>query len=40
MPRVLLSAVFLLLVTPVHTPANHPVKLIVEDAPIIKEAIS
>lgn len=26
--------------TVVHTPANRPVKLIVEDAPIIKEAIS
>ena len=26
--------------TLVHTPANRPVKLIVEDAPIIKEAIS
>ncbi len=26
--------------TIVHTPANRPVKLIAEDAPIIKEAIS
>jgi hypothetical protein len=26
--------------TLMHTPANRPVKLIVEDAPIIKEAIS
>ena len=26
--------------TVVHTPANRPVKLIVEDAPLIKEAIA
>jgi hypothetical protein len=26
--------------TIIHTPANRPVKLIVEDAPLIKEAIA